>query len=180
LVVTEKREREPVAESGGRVRAADILAQRLPSVPNKPAEVAGAAAAVSGATITAAKEMSARAKPQVSGSGKLATAPAAGTAAAIKPAGGTEASGAALKKVAQKTAAGDSATSDGLGSAGSNTVLSGSSHPSANPDPNHGANAAPKAAVNSADSSAKPADEVAKPVSPPPNPQPAATDNNPH
>src|SRR5580658_2215106 len=42
LVVTEKREREPVAESGGRVRAADILAQRLPSVPNKPADVVGA------------------------------------------------------------------------------------------------------------------------------------------
>jgi rod shape-determining protein MreC len=37
LVVTEKKEREPVADSGARVRAADILAQRLPSVPDKPA-----------------------------------------------------------------------------------------------------------------------------------------------
>src|SRR5271166_5835526 len=42
LVVTEKQEREPVAENGGRVRAADILAQRLPSVPEKPPAVAGA------------------------------------------------------------------------------------------------------------------------------------------
>src|SRR6202167_6123561 len=41
LVVTEKQEREPVAEIGGRVRAADILAQRLPSVPEKPAGAAG-------------------------------------------------------------------------------------------------------------------------------------------
>ncbi len=36
LVVTEKREQEAVADSGTRVRAADILAQRLPSVPDKP------------------------------------------------------------------------------------------------------------------------------------------------
>jgi hypothetical protein len=42
LVVTEKQEREAVAESGTRVRAADILARRLPSVPDKPAAVAGA------------------------------------------------------------------------------------------------------------------------------------------
>jgi rod shape-determining protein MreC len=41
LVVTDKQEQAPVAESGTRVRAADILAQRLPSVPDKPATVAG-------------------------------------------------------------------------------------------------------------------------------------------
>ena len=36
LVVTEKQERPPAeAESGGRMRAADFLAQRLPSVPDK-------------------------------------------------------------------------------------------------------------------------------------------------
>jgi rod shape-determining protein MreC len=37
LVLTEKRERESSAEDAGHVRAADILAQRLPSVPDKPA-----------------------------------------------------------------------------------------------------------------------------------------------
>ena len=36
LVLTEKQEREAVAEDHGRLRAADILAQRLPSVPDKP------------------------------------------------------------------------------------------------------------------------------------------------
>src|SRR5271165_2467985 len=62
LVVTEKQERKSVAESGGRVRAADVLAQRLPSVPEKPATVAGTAPAgslASGATgqgSTAAKQ----------------------------------------------------------------------------------------------------------------------------
>jgi rod shape-determining protein MreC len=37
LVVTQKQEEDAVVESGVRVRAADILAQRLPSVPDKPA-----------------------------------------------------------------------------------------------------------------------------------------------
>jgi rod shape-determining protein MreC len=37
LVVTEKQEHESVAGNSGRIRAADILAQRLPSVPDKPA-----------------------------------------------------------------------------------------------------------------------------------------------
>jgi rod shape-determining protein MreC len=37
LVLVEKQERQAVAEQNVRVRAADILAQRLPSVPDKPA-----------------------------------------------------------------------------------------------------------------------------------------------
>ncbi|MFZ0317995.1 MAG: rod shape-determining protein MreC [Candidatus Sulfotelmatobacter sp.] len=37
LVVTEKQEQKAVVDNGARVRAADILAQRLPSVPDKPA-----------------------------------------------------------------------------------------------------------------------------------------------
>jgi rod shape-determining protein MreC len=37
LVVTQRQERPVVAETGGRIRAADILAERLPSVPDKPA-----------------------------------------------------------------------------------------------------------------------------------------------
>jgi rod shape-determining protein MreC len=38
LVVTEKQDRDVATENNGRVRAADILAERLPSVPDKPAE----------------------------------------------------------------------------------------------------------------------------------------------
>ena len=42
LVLVEKQDRQSTAEDKGRVRAADILAQRLPSVPDKPAADASA------------------------------------------------------------------------------------------------------------------------------------------
>lgn len=63
LVVTEKQDRDVAAENTGRARAADILAERLPSVPDKPTE--------------AASKESAAAKP--------ATAPTA--QASVKPQG---------------------------------------------------------------------------------------------
>jgi rod shape-determining protein MreC len=44
LVVVEKQERQSLADDASRVRAADILAQRLPSVPDKPATDANAPA----------------------------------------------------------------------------------------------------------------------------------------
>lgn len=48
LVLVEKQERQATADSNVRVRAADILAQRLPSVPDKPADASAAGAAVAG------------------------------------------------------------------------------------------------------------------------------------
>ena len=36
LVVTQQEEREPAVAEGGKIRAADILAERLPTVPDKP------------------------------------------------------------------------------------------------------------------------------------------------
>jgi len=42
LVLVEKKERQAIADDKVRVRAADILAQRLPSVPDKPAAAANA------------------------------------------------------------------------------------------------------------------------------------------
>ena len=53
LVLVEKQEREPTAEAKVRVRAADILAQRLPSVPEKPADAAGTAASGAAKATTA-------------------------------------------------------------------------------------------------------------------------------
>jgi rod shape-determining protein MreC len=50
LVVTEKQEQSPVADGGVRVRAADILAERLPSVPDKPATAASNATTGEGGT----------------------------------------------------------------------------------------------------------------------------------
>ena len=74
LVITKKEDRAPaVAEIGSRVRAVDILTQRLPSVPDKPVvePVGGTAAGGSVAGL----------KP----GNTVSVAPAAGTAAAAKP-----------------------------------------------------------------------------------------------
>jgi rod shape-determining protein MreC len=66
LVVTQVETRAPtLAESGGRLRAADILAERLPSVPPKPAVDPSKPAAVPGASATTAT---------AAGANKLATA----------------------------------------------------------------------------------------------------------
>jgi hypothetical protein len=76
LVVTEKQEREAVAESGTSVRAADILARRLPSVPDKPVAAPSGGSGV---------------KPQANGAGKAATVPVtrlAGKAAVTSVAAG--------------------------------------------------------------------------------------------
>jgi len=50
LVITQKQEREPQTTGASSVRAADILAQRLPSVPDKPAETPGGAGKPGGTT----------------------------------------------------------------------------------------------------------------------------------
>src|SRR4029077_5138943 len=65
LVVLTKQEHQATAEGTGRVRTVDIMAQRLPSVPNKPAVSAGGAG--SGVPGTAANDGAAKtatAKPQ--------------------------------------------------------------------------------------------------------------------
>jgi len=75
LVVVEKEERSPSVETAARVRAADILAQRLPSVPEKPATDVNPLGAKPAGTAPGAK-------PQTSASAK----PLAGTVAP-KPGG---------------------------------------------------------------------------------------------
>ena len=158
LVVTQKEEREPVAQSGASVRAADILARRLPSVPDKPATVPGAVSTGN-----------AGAKPQPNDAGKQAAAPAARLAA--KPASGSAAAGSAqstsgepLKKVLQKPASGDSATGSEPGS----TAVSGTADNTSRVNP------------NSANPPAKPAAAQHKPANPPTAPPPAAPEDNPH
>lgn len=68
LIVTEKQDRETMAENGGKVRAADVLAERLPSVPDKPATPADGAAGTAASTDArggAASQPDASGKPQV-------------------------------------------------------------------------------------------------------------------
>ena len=111
LVVTQKEEREPVAQSGASVRAADILARRLPSVPDKPV-------AVSAGNTGAKAQPNDAGKPVAAPAAKLVAKPAAGSAAAGSATGGAQpASGEPLKKVVQKPASGDSATRSEAGSA---------------------------------------------------------------
>src|SRR5271166_2985697 len=80
LVVTQKQERDAVADGlTPRVRAADVLAQRLPSVPQKPAGDAATVAAGENAA-TAAKpaaqaDSSAEHSVKVAGSGDAAVVP---------------------------------------------------------------------------------------------------------
>lgn len=77
LVLVEKQERQSVAEESVRVRAADILAQRLPSVPDKPPAQAGAG----GATSATQKNAAATSGPAAAATPK----PGSGTASSSKP-----------------------------------------------------------------------------------------------
>ncbi len=76
LVVTEKQQRQPAVEdTGARMRAADILAQRLPSVPDKPP--AAATQAVAGTAVKSAPPMNAastKVQPTAEGTPALPTA----------------------------------------------------------------------------------------------------------
>jgi len=195
LVVTEKQERQPVAESGATVRAADILAQRLPSVPEKPAAVAGTAATGAvpgGATVHGPGIV---AKPQGNSAAKApAVAGTAGTLpkttnGAAPPAGSNVAgasstngvsiveqpavepprtSGDALKVVVQKEGSGDSAPRGSTAKARADSAVS----------------TTPSAAANStskpANPSAKPSSAQPKGTGPAANPPPPATEDNPH
>ena len=193
LVVTERQEREAVAESGSKVRAADILAQRLPTVPDKPATVAGGAPGGNAVSGAAGPGSSAGSKPPANGAGKALTgigtagtgtklaggapaAPAAGGSKAAIPrdahsatVAGQPAASDVLKKVVQKAASGDASTNGGSEStAGSSATLSPASNPTSN---------APSDPANSA---AKPATAQPKPSSQQSNPPPAAADDSPH
>ena len=79
LVLVEKQDREPMADDSGRHRAADILAERLPSVPDKPpADAKAPATATEGSTKPATFTKPGATKPE-------ATKPGATTATAAKP-----------------------------------------------------------------------------------------------
>src|SRR5580704_3072503 len=155
LVVTEKEERQAVAEHGGKVRAADILAQRLPSVPDKPPAVG---AAVPAGGVAGAAEQGLSAKPQPKGAGKPAT-------------------GEVLKKVVQKPKSGDLGANGGLGSAagtgaGLNIHSKGAS--------NSSSDSTSDSTLHSANPAVKPATAQPKAASAQSSPQPAANEDNPH
>jgi rod shape-determining protein MreC len=86
LVLTEKQERQVVTEDHGRVRAADVLAQRLPSVPDKPAD----AAAPGSSPDAAAKPGTTNTVPKANNSAaNISTGPANNAAAKNSTSAGT-------------------------------------------------------------------------------------------
>lgn len=97
LVITKKQEREPDKTAVTSMRAADILAQRLPQVPDKPVETAktatsGAANVAKPATGLNAPSGAVQPKPEMGTSGlsngvqsKPTAPPAAGTGQAVHP-----------------------------------------------------------------------------------------------
>src|SRR5438270_485481 len=87
LVLVEKQERQAKAEDGVRVRAADILAQRLPSVPDKPVADANSV----GATKSGMAPGSTSAAPRAPGTASAAPAknPAGASHISVMPAVGS-------------------------------------------------------------------------------------------
>ncbi len=192
LVVTEKKERQPVADSGARVRAADVLALRLPSVPDKPATPAAAANA--GASVTSqpgtkppgsAPSQPATVKPsgEAALSAPKTSAPAATTNNGAGTTGGNAATAGsgtdAAKKLSPKPSVNTAAASAGM--AGTN--------PAANKPPTSPNKPADTSVTKPAASAAKagqnPAASPAQPSSPKTgnsasNPQPPPADDNPH
>ena len=205
LVLVEKQERQATAEENVRVRAADILAQRLPSVPDKPADASAATGTIAGAatgtsTGSAKPPAIANAQPKPTGP---ATAPQPKNSSATAPAhvpAGASPTGVSVPQAASAatTSAGKSAT------VGSTTVSTPAEHkitvvrssvtftaPSNVPGkPATGSN--PPASQNksagtpSAGPSTKPSHPPSQPRSQPlpsnpqpSNPQPPADENNP-
>ncbi len=152
LVLVEKQERQAVAEDNVRVRAADILAQRLPSVPDKPATTANPAA---GAAEGSAKPPVATTAAKPTGAA-ITAAPTAKNPSATSTVPGASGAGAAGKPA---------------GISPVKKSVSAPATPAAAPKPD-------AAQAKPANDQAKPAESTA-PTEPPPNSQPPATENSP-
>ncbi len=202
LVVTEKQEQEPaVADNGTRVRAADLLAQRLPSVPDKPPVVAnaagpgnngGASGAAAGAAPGTATVKPSVVKPSVKAAAASAvTSPTASptssptTNTSVKAPSSDAPKKEILKTVGQKLDSGKGV--NGAAKVNTNGPATAASKTPSN-SPSSAISSATKSATPAATSSGtprasspspKPATEPAqKPVSPA-RPQAVATEDNP-
>src|SRR5579862_1616239 len=100
LVVTEQQEHPPVADKTTRVRAADILAQRLPSVPDKPPAIASSTLSQIGAAASQNPTAVAGAKPLTNGAAKPSAS--SGSASSVSNASGGKA---AAEKIAPNASA---------------------------------------------------------------------------
>ncbi len=83
LVLVEKQERQATADTNVRVRAADILAQRLPSVPDKPADANATAPAAGQTKPAGTNSAAANTAPKAASAPGAANAPATKTATTV-------------------------------------------------------------------------------------------------
>jgi rod shape-determining protein MreC len=181
LVVTEKQEQNAVVDSGVRVRAADILAQRLPSVPDKPvADAAAAGASGTGKVVPPGQETGAGTKPltPVESSVKPEAAQHAATPSIAKVAGvgPTAATPAGAKAVSTGSAQGVPVNSQ----TGNSQAAKKTAPKPASGDPVVNSGSPNAAGSNAAGGLAKPATARPKPPVTQPNPQPPATEDNPN
>jgi len=175
LVVTRISEKMPDAKDLAPIRAADILAERLPTVPTKPGtEAAGSAKPAEANAGTAAPAGSAAA-----GTGVRPPGSAAGSAA--KP-GATTTSAGTTATGTKPTAAGTGATGAGAKPAsgnGAKPLNAGATAPSPAPKPKS-ATAPPNGTVSGGTEAQQPSDSNAAPtpkkVQPPPEQAPANPD----
>ncbi|MGA7697787.1 MAG: rod shape-determining protein MreC [Candidatus Sulfotelmatobacter sp.] len=187
LVVTEKQEKNAVVDSGGRVRAADILAERLPSVPDKPAVVtpapgttpSGAIASSAAGTSVGVKTAipaGSSTKPEVAGHGLAEhnlvkpVGTGSGTPVASAPTGGNTASLTEAHSV--PVAAQQPATGQVLKKVVQKAPVGASATGGS------GSNGGTGNATGL--SPAKPAAPRPKPPTAEPSPQPPPTEDNPH
>jgi len=165
LVITEKQQREAMAESGGQVRAADILAQRLPSVPDKAAAAApapGTAADKPAGAVGQGRQVQGIALPKSQPNGLNKPEPPTETKAADHP---------PVKPAPSRLAPASNAASPVIGSGAAGAAMS---QPGAN-QPASGSVSNPAIATSPGVKAAQP-----KPAPTESNPQPPAPDDNPH
>ncbi len=180
LVLVEKQERQATADDAVRMRASDILAQRLPSVPDQPAADANSAASNSGTSgaSTGATQPKAEIK-QPSGTGTKPQGPAGtGKPVATAKAGVTGSPAAGTAKVAKKPAGTSGASITVLPDRPIMPADSDSTAPK-RPD----GSAVPTTGIAPGASHPNPQSAPPKPVTPPTspqaNPQPPADENKP-
>jgi rod shape-determining protein MreC len=185
LVVTQKRERQAVAESPAKVRAADILAQRLPSVPDKPAD-AGTVKSANGAASTSVQGSNGGAKPQTGAVPKPQTENAIGAAAKLSPPTPATSNAGAVDATHKATGApvGAGETSKKvLAKTPSDSTASGNSRIAVQPNTPPGTSSSDTKPLGAASSSVASTGKSSAPQSKPatqPLSQPPATDENSH
>jgi rod shape-determining protein MreC len=192
LVLVEKQERQATAEDNVRVRAADILAQRLPSVPDKPAADAAAAAANPAGADTGTSAGSAQpistnpeSKPKGPATAQQSKNSSATTATAHVPAGASSAGTAAGATSAAGPKAVSASPDHKIAVVPNNVPSSVSSKPATglkSPVSQTKSAQAPSAGPSTKPAqgaSTKPVPAASQTSAQPSNPQPPADENNP-